>query len=554
MKKKITKTAIILAFAIIGIVGCTEFTEKIDDFKIGVASTIFDQNAVIQLTDYNQDHAALNNADLSVTLSGADADKFVNEAGENAIGVTQGFIQLNVNPNKSQGVKTLNFNLTVSGGTYRTATFPVTLTDSTTFLQFQMVNEAKLIGTDKKSSTANLTNNATTAAITVATTKAKSTNTSTVTIDAGTQFKDVSGTSISGGNVKIEVANVDPIGESIDPDYAGNKEFKDATGAVITDKIPVLNGRTNIKMEIGGKQVKQSDKPISVSITIPSDSNNPATGNKVQIGDTYPIYTNEEGSDIWTYHGTGTVVAGADANTFKLDFTTTHLSNYSTVSFVDKAACGDYKINITAPNAAADFSGNWALHFAFDNGRSHYSQGVSFINIENGALSIDHRGSGALSFLNSGRFTKDEIQDLINGKKIKHFNLYLFNFKTRVQTGLSTLGAFANCNLDINISSLAVNSASEENIDIDVSANCDGNTLVPDGFPVYVERADGSFSYEGTLKNGKLTLYGFELNKEYNFKTFYKENVYTQKWTFTSTSFVEKDFVIPDSVCNDIGF
>ncbi|GGG88792.1 hypothetical protein GCM10011416_01410 [Polaribacter pacificus] len=552
MKKYIHKKAVIVAVTILGIIGCTEFVDKIDDFKIGIASTIFDQNGIIQITDYNGNQSDISNTNFNITLSGADADKLVSEAGELDITANQGYIQLNVNPNKSQGVKELNFNLTISGGTYRTATFPITLKDSTSFIQVQMVNEANMVGTDKASGTANLTNNATSAAVTVTTTKAKSTNTSSVTVDTGTQFKDASGAVISGSDVKIALTNVDDLGETLDPIYSGAKEFKDANGAVITNKIPVLNGRTNIVMEVGTKQVKQFDKPITVAITIPSSSKNPATGNTVQIGDTYPIYTNEEGSETWTYHGTGTVAAGSDANTYKVQFTTTHLSNYTLVSFVDKPDCGEFSFDITAPNAAADFSGTFYLHFSYIGPHGTYAQGLSTISVANKVVSLSNI-SRTTNFLNSGKFTKADILNLIAGERVNFYKLLIYG-KGKNNDLSSQIATLANCELAINMSTLAANNPDEKNINIDVAANCDGNTLVPDGFPIYVERADGSFSYEGTIKNGKLTLHGFELNKEYNFKSFYKGKSYTHKWTFTSTSYVDKNFSIPDNLCSEIGF
>lgn len=554
MKKYIHTKTVILVFAMIGIVGCTKFFDKIDDFNIGVASTIFEQSAVIKLTDYSGDQADISNTDFTVTFTGADADKLVNEAGEFALTETQGFIQLNVNPNKSIGVKELNFNLTVSGGTYRTATFPISLKDSTSFIQLQMVNEAKMVGTDKTTSTASLTNDATTTTITVATTAAKSTNTSSVTIDAGTQFKDASGALINGGDVKVSLTNVDPIGEIIDPIYRNVKEFKDASGTVISDKTPVLNGRTSITMEIGGKQVKKFDKPIAVVITIPSE--NPTTGNTVQLGDTYPIYTNEEGSKEWTYYATGTVTAGADANTFNVKFNTTHLSSYTLVTFKDDSgSCySNYTYQITAPNAIGSGVFNIKVKLSIkDSNFAPVTTNLFEITVEKGVIKnikpydeFQH----AMGFYPMQDIIKEGGTYITGGYWESTLELY-FN-DTYLGNDFSGFSTVTNCEFNINLT--AQFPANLKDINIDVAANCNGNTLVPDGFPIYVERENGQFSYQGTIKNGKVTLKGFELNKEYNFKTVYKGKSYFHKWTFTSTSFVDKNFSIPDTVCSEIGF
>jgi len=90
MKKYIHKKSIILALAIIAIVGCTKFVDGIDGFKIGVVSEIFEQSAVIELKDYFGNHEDITNTDFTVTFGGADADKLVNEAGEFIISETDG--------------------------------------------------------------------------------------------------------------------------------------------------------------------------------------------------------------------------------------------------------------------------------------------------------------------------------------------------------------------------------------------------------------------------------------------------------------------------------
>ena len=45
-------------------------------------------------------------------------------------------------------------------------------------------------------------------------------------------------------------------------------------------------------------------------------------------------------------------------------------------------------------------------------------------------------------------------------------------------------------------------------------------------------------------------LRGFELGKEYNFKTFYKGKSYFYKWTFTSTIFFDFEFELSKEACD----
>lgn len=53
-----------------------------------------------------------------------------------------------------------------------------------------------------------------------------------------------------------------------------------------------------------------------------------------------------------------------------------------------------------------------------------------------------------------------------------------------------------------------------------------------------------------SLKMVLFFLRGFELGKEYNFKTFYKGKSYFYKWTFTSTIFFDFEFELSKEACD----
>ena len=184
MKNNIKYLTLIVTISLTLLVGCTEFFDKIEDFNVGVSNTVFEQSAVIEIKDYFGNQEDLISTDLKVEFSGTDADKLVNEAGELVIYETDGFIQLNVNPNKSTGVKELNFDVTISGGNYRTETFPVTLKDTVSHVRLSLVDESKIYkGTNTATETVGLTNNTTTEVATVQTDKTTSINKSRVTIN-----------------------------------------------------------------------------------------------------------------------------------------------------------------------------------------------------------------------------------------------------------------------------------------------------------------------------------------------------------------------------------
>ena len=556
MKNYIHKKTILLTLAIIAIVGCTKFVDGIDDFKIGVVSEIFEQSAVIELKDYFGNHEDITNTEFTVNFSGADADKLVNEAGEFTISETDGFIQLNVNPNKSAGVKELNFDVTISGGDYRTETFPVKLIDTVSHVRLSLFNESKIYqGTSTATETVTLTNNASAAIVTIKTDKTTSLNKSAVMIKTGTQFKDVAGNALTGGALSVEVTNTDAVSQTLQ--FTDNLTFKDVNGAEITDKeARFITGKTSITMNVGGTTVKEFNTPINVAIEIPSDATNPITNTPVKLGDDFPVYTSEDDSTVWTYHGIGKVVVGDTTDTFNIAFETTHLSDYAVVSFEDRAChTSEITYNLTATNLPASFSGFLDVTFM--------NQQLALFNIK--PLFSVYIKNGKMVWWNTygNNYQNDynKIHRLINsGQPMFVYSLmsaYRISVSlngTQISDNISNNATAANCELAINFTrDLIPNIDNLKSINIDVASSCNGNAFVPDGFPFYVLRENGQFSYEGTIKKGKMTLNGFELGKEYIFKTIYKGVPLLRNWTFDSENFVDHNFKISQSACDALG-
>lgn len=79
-----------------------------------------------------------------------------------------------------------------------------------------------------------------------------------------------------------------------------------------------------------GDVVAQFDQPITLSFDVAADTINPDTGNKIQTGDTIPVWSYDETTGRWKTEGTGIVGAFNAANsTFTLVKQVTHLSYYN---------------------------------------------------------------------------------------------------------------------------------------------------------------------------------------------------------------------------------
>ncbi|GGG88800.1 hypothetical protein GCM10011416_01430 [Polaribacter pacificus] len=644
MKKYIHKKAVIAAVTILGVIGCTEFTEKIEDFNIGVTNAIFEQTAVIELTEVFGNQQDIIDTDFTVVFSGADADKLVSEAGEFEIKENDGFIQLSVNPNKSTGVKELNFNVTISGGDYRKQTYPITLKDTVSYITLDL--EKVYVPTpiadysDKKESTNSLNGNTNTNSIIVATTRSKSISKSSIEIKANTIFKDENNNPISGNSLNIELIDISTIGQEDIPNDI--KVFKDENGIEITDKEVLLSNITSINMNVDNVAVKKFDNAIEVAIELPNTTLNPITGAKLKAGDKLPIYTNEDNENDWTYQGEGIVEVSNTAGYFNIKFNTTHLSNFAIVSYNQiypecdnrtlnmdynsinnlNVEDGSYMVMLEQNIVAKKSNNSNIFIYILQSKGNNYERGIQYMNktftdkngveyyyikrlivfdridVKNGVGQIKSRGllNGENTYftspsLSSGNYSKKLRKTIIdpNYKPSNNYKYVLSEFsdpQDLIDNGLETIGDFTtlaskislysreisnnytishslisnnnqvsvvDCNILVDLSSANYTKPDNlKDINIDVSGSCNGNTIVPDGFPLYYN-VNGSYKYAGTIKNGKMTLRGFELNKEYEFKTVFQGQSYVNKWTFTSTNFKVDNYAIPQSVCDEIG-
>ncbi|GGG88781.1 hypothetical protein GCM10011416_01390 [Polaribacter pacificus] len=568
MKKYIHKKAVFAAVTILGIIGCTEFTEKIEDFNIGVTNAIFEQTATLELTDVHGNQQDIIDTDFTVVFSGADADKLVSEAGEFAITENDGFIQLSVNPNKSVGVKELNFDVTVSGGSYKTATYAVKIADTISKVTLPMLNEAKTLGLERKSNSTSLTNDATTSIVTMETSKEKSLTSTKISIPVGTKFMDANGAAVTGSNLTTNIKNIGPFGLVLDTEIdLEHMEVFDQNSNKITNKTLSLIGYTTIDISLDGKKITKSTTPVTVSIGVENNIYNLETGATFKIGDSYPIYKNDQTTNNWTFYQNGTVVKDNTNGMLRIEFTTTEMVRFGAGALTAKTANKSLANDCTSSNQTKD--DQTFLRGGFG-GSSVIAPGgngtVTFGGVFSPSAQVTFTLTGeSVSSATLAKTQNDGINPQVTQflQRVTQFlqTLNITEFKDAVQLQVTKHVGSSTVSEDVEKEDIcagvdAVNAAAASipDIKIDVSANCNDKTLVPDGIVLYVEKDDQTFKNVGTIKNGKLTLKGFELNKEYTFKIMYQGQSYVNKWTFDSATFKIENFNIPASVCNKLGF
>ncbi|TXD48714.1 hypothetical protein [Polaribacter sp. IC073] len=243
------------------------------------------------------------------------------------------------------------------------------------------------------------------------------------------------------------------------------------------------------------------------------------------------------------------LIAGNTNDTFKISFETTHLSNYSAVGFKD-TDCTYYSYNITANNVAANYSATFEVimrtkheggfNFNSDdqfftlfeikivNGRVVSIQSPKFIALYNTyflegskeCIEIINIVAGE-KYITTTFFNGDNISSikklLASRKDVnvetthsswwsdisKETQLYIKSQGITYRTNLSSIATFADCEFYINLNQDGTDYfkiGTLKNIKVDAAVNCNGKTFVPDGFPFYVARENGIFSYERTIK------------------------------------------------------
>ncbi|WP_347173846.1 hypothetical protein [Polaribacter uvawellassae] len=570
MKNIIKKITIALAVSLTLLVGCTKFFDKIEDFNVGVTNTIFEQSAVIELTDLFGNKQDIIDTDFTIELTGADANKLVNEAGENTITENDGFIQLSVNPNKSTGVKELNFNITISGGTYKTETFALTIKDTVSYLPIPLLNKAKDIGVTAAQGSATLTNNATTSSSTIKTSLTNTFTTTSITIPTETTFMDENSMVVTGSKLDVSIRNVDALGIISDRDIDfDNMEISDAVGSKVSGKNLNLIGYSRINMVIGGKAIKEFSKPIKMTIQIPSKMPNLETGTAFKVGDSYPIYSNNGKSSNWSFHQNGTVTAGNTSDFFNIEFTTNNVSVFGAGALTNELNSKTLGASCTLPVRAnllpITFVRTTVLSpLEIGNLINSMKKVITTPSVFYVSKKTIWSSKGLDSNINTVSSTGTSLNpDLIAllariTQYAKTLNIDDISDVLKVQVETDEIGNKTTSvdttkdNICDGVSNLADQANKIPDITINVSAKCNGKTFVPDGVVLYVEKEDSTFRHVGTIKNGKLTLKGFKLGKEYNFKIIHKEKSFINKWTFTSQKFEINDFNLPKSVCDKL--
>jgi len=160
-----------------------------------------------------------------------------------------------------------------------------------------------------------------------------------IDMPTGTAFFDEDGNAITGGQLDVQVGHFDNQQESSLATFPGGfspDSIIDANGNAASGTF-VTGGFATIDMSVGGTEVKNFSKPVTVTMDVNANTINPNTGSKVALGDSFPIWSFDQAANIWKYETDGIVRQGS--NGLEVAYQITHLSWYN-LDFKGVRCCG----------------------------------------------------------------------------------------------------------------------------------------------------------------------------------------------------------------------
>jgi hypothetical protein len=311
--------------------------------------------AGLQLTDASGG-ALPGNIDVSVT--GTDAGAIYDFSGTKKIYAPNGVITLGVHPKQIPTVgKPLSFNVIVKIPGYEEKNIPMTIAVNEFSQDIKGITMIKTTVNTPYTSVAvkdfPLGAGGSTTAISSFSTPSTGAvpQTTSISIPAGTTFKDANGNLLTGGSLTAQAINFDasdPALVSLFPGgslSASNVVGKDGTvGEVFFSPA----GFTDITMFVGGAEVKQFSTPINVSIQVDPTFKLEGSATAIKAGDMLSVYSYQVSTGQFKYE---TEVAASLDGSGKLaiPFTTNHLTKFIVGQVFSRKNCKTPEITFIAP-------------------------------------------------------------------------------------------------------------------------------------------------------------------------------------------------------------
>jgi hypothetical protein len=538
-RKSSKKNKIIFSFTLLVIsvfmISCEIPTDPQSILELRIDTNVFTHKGFIQIKDLeNQENLAGNILTAKVITDDARQDLLVTEGGlfiNKPLSLRDGISAFAVNPKYRGFTDPIKLSLEITGAGYLTKTISVVIRpqDSVTIIKQAVLNIKKVptgvAAVQKRVSLSGGSNNTSI----IATTNSSTINTAAeVVVPLGNTFKDISGNTIANGDLSIQVIYFD--GSNTDAIRASNnndvRSIKDENGAVLTNISIAPVATAEINMNVGSTEVKAFEKPIDVFLDVNSDFINPNTGMKVKLGDKFKLYSTSSNQD-WEFQSEVEIV---NLNgKLGVKFNTNHLSTFTLGVIVD--SCEEETTFIPLADNGSGFSSGYIGKFVKLNG--------AFIKTT--ALTKATR-FGVVGLVVSNVPSEDA-------------NLII---STQADTLLGETGMLSWCSDIVNVSSNAIRNLKLEgkSVALNVSVTCSGSAAIkPSGVAVYIEytAGTGKFTEGGILDEGRVTIPGITLGRDYKLRVYYNGDFRDGTYTFDSENVDILNYELPGDVCAELG-
>ncbi len=298
---------------------------------------------------------------FAVTIGGPDAELVQTDIGKHNFVVSNGLLAISLSKDAAPSVsKPVTFSINANIPGYAPVSRTITISYDSLYVQtipvFDINNPVQ--GLSSLSATTNLSSNITNISTLLSTILSDaSSKPASITIDAGTQFFDISANSINASSLQTNLAYAGLLNNISAILSSAGLQTNNAIGTNGT----LINGMVNFKsaallninMTAGNTTVKSFSKPLTANLELAKTQTNYTTGKLVVAGDTIPLWSQNENTGQWKYEGVANVVKNTDGN-LAASFKITHLSNWALLYTVPNPdyipAQGNISINCTDKN------------------------------------------------------------------------------------------------------------------------------------------------------------------------------------------------------------
>ncbi|MEJ2883488.1 hypothetical protein [Pedobacter sp. GR22-6] len=455
--------------------------------------------------------------DFPVTIGGKDADKVVTITNKTQFNAVDGRIFLalkkGVVPSEANPV-VFTVAAEVAGFTPATKTFRIT-SEAPSATVVPLIEYANPVpGTTAVVENNPIVGGVTPTVITIETpTNPGMEEQATITIPAGTEFRDAAGNLINATSLESRVVQFGTDSPEALAAFPGGFDVANITGEngqPIEGGVAFITaGFIAMDMYAGGTEVKNFSKPIEVSMGVSPEVTNPETGTVVKAGDQVPVWSLDDKTGQWKYESEATIVKDAQGN-LTASFSATHLS-YWNLDWYSTFCPNTTTITYSMPGYVTE---QYQVELVSSNGYVSYS----YPTLTDGAKYVQR--------LPTGNF-KIVVRNPINNVII-------------VETP-----SFNGCGGNVTVNFPAKNDLDIVNVAINLQGTCPNkplNTNIDSHALVYEKgkpRSQGTTVY---VKLGKLNLQ-LKNNTEY-----VVEAQYGDAWKTANIAFKKQDFSFPGTV------